>query len=415
LKSVLPHHKIDEIVKRLILKKKENKKMKMIYLDYAATTPTHPEVVEEMLPYFNEIYGNPSSIYQIAQKAKGAIEEAREKVAQLINAEPEEIIFTSGGTEADNIAIKGVIYANRKKGDHIITSKIEHHAVLNTCKWLEKQGFKVTYVSVDRYGMVDLDKLKKSLTDKTILISIMHANNEVGTIELIPEIASIARERGIYFHTDAVQTVGKIPVDVKELEVDLLSLSGHKLYGPKGIGALYIRKGIKVSPLIHGGHHEKNKRAGTENVPGIVGLGKACEIAAREMADETRRLKELRERLYKGLKERIEEIVLNGHPRNRLPGILNICVKYVEGESMLINLDLEGICASSGSACTSGSLEPSHVLLAMGIPPEISHGSLRFSLGRNTTEKEIDRVIEVLPPIVEKLRAMSPFGKKNVH
>jgi len=386
--------------------------MKKIYLDYAATTPTHPEVVKEMLPYFNQIYGNPSSIYQIAQQAKGAVGEAREKVAKLINAKPEEIIFTSGGTEADNMAIKGIAFANKNRGNHIVTSKIEHHAVLNTCKWLEKQGFKVTYISVDKYGMVDLDELKKSLTDKTILISIMHANNEVGTIEPILEIAKIAKEKGIYFHTDAVQTVGKIPIDVKKIGVDLLSLSSHKLYGPKGVGALYIRKGVKISPLIHGGHHERNKRAGTENVPGIVGLGKACEIAAKEMSNEGKRLKRLRDKLYKGLNERIDEMPLNGHPQNRLPGNLNICVKYVEGESMLINLDLEGICASSGSACTSGSLEPSHVLLAMGIPPEVAHGSLRFSLGRETKEEDIDRVIKVLPPIVEKLRAMSPFGKK---
>jgi len=385
--------------------------VKIIYLDYAATTPTHPEVMKEMLPYFNQIYGNPSSIYQLAQRAKGAVEEARKKVAELINAKPEEIIFTSGGTEADNLAIKGVAWANKKKGNHIITSKIEHHAVLNTCKWLEKQGFKVTYISVDKYGIINLDELKDSLTDKTILISIMHANNEVGTIQPLLEISKIAQRRGIYFHTDAVQTVGKVPTDVKESGVDLLSLSGHKLYGPKGVGALYIRKGVKVLPLIHGGHHERNKRAGTENVPGIVGLGKACELAAREMATERRKLEMLRDRLYEGLSEQIEDIVLNGHPQNRLPGNLNICVKYVEGESMLINLDLEGICASSGSACTSGSLEPSHVLLAMGIPPEIAHGSLRFSLGRDTTEKEIDRVIEVLPPIVKKLRAMSPFSK----
>lgn len=386
--------------------------MREIYLDYAATTPTHPEVVEEMLPFFNQIYGNPSSIYQLSQRAKRAIEKAREKVADLLNARPEEITFTSGGTEADNMALKGIAFANRKRGNHIVTSKIEHHAVLNTCRWLEKQGFKVTYISVDKYGVVDLDELKQSLTDKTILISIMHANNEVGTVEPILEIATIARERGIYFHTDAVQTVGKIPVDVKSLGVDSLSLSGHKIYGPKGIGALYIKKGTRIDPVIHGGHHERNKRAGTENVPGIVGLGKACEIAMQEMNLEANRVGKLRDMLYQGLKEKIDEIILNGHPQKRLPGILNICVKYVEGESMLINLDLEGIYASSGSACTSGSLEPSHVLLAMGIPPEISHGSLRFSLGKDTREEDIERVIEVLPPIVKKLRAMSPFGKK---
>jgi len=386
--------------------------MKKIYLDYAATTPTHPEVIKEMFPFFSEVYGNPSSIYQLAQKAKRAVEEAREKVARFLNAKTEEIIFTSGGTEADNMALKGIAFANKKRGNHIVTSKIEHHAVLNTCKWLEKQGFKVTYIPVDRYGVVDFDELRKSLTDKTILVSVMYANNEVGTIEPISEIARITKERGIYFHTDAVQIVGKIPVDVEKLGVDLLSLSAHKLYGPKGVGALYMRKGVRISSLIHGGHHERNKRAGTENVPGIVGLGKACEIAAKEMATEEKRLKILRDRLYKGLNRRIDEIFFNGHPQNRLPGILNICIKYVEGESMLINLDLEGVCASSGSACTSSSLEPSHVLLAMGIPPEVAHGSLRFSLGRDTTEGDIDRVIEVLPPIVEKLRVMSPFGKK---
>jgi len=384
-----------------------------VYLDYAATTPTSPEVIKEMLPYFSGIYGNPSSIYRIAQKAREAVEEAREKIAKFLNARPEEIIFTSGGTEADNLAIKGVAYANMKKGNHIITSKIEHHAVLNTCRWLEKQGFKVTYVSVDKYGVIDLDELKESITDKTILISVMHANNEVGTIEPISEISKIARERGIYFHTDAVQTVGKLPIDVEKLGVDLLSFSGHKLYGPKGIGGLYIRKGTKIDPLIHGGHHERNRRAGTENVPGIVGLGKACEIAAKERSVENERLKILKDKLYKGLKERMEEIILNGHPTNGLPSILNICIKYVEGESMLINLDLEGICVSSGSACTSGSLEPSHVLSAMGVPPEIAQGSLRFSLGRYTTEEEINCVVETLPPIVERLRAMSPLWKKR--
>ncbi len=386
--------------------------MRKIYLDYAATTPTHPEVVREMLPFFNQIYGNPSSVYQLAQRAKGAVEEAREKIARLINAKAREIVFTSGGTEADNMALKGMAYANKGWGNHIITSKIEHYAVLNTCGWLERQGFKVTYISVDRYGMIDLDELKKSLTDKTILISIMHANNEVGIIEPIAEISKIAQEMGICFHTDAVQTVGKIPLDVKKLGVNLLSISGHKLYGPKGVGALYIRQDVKISPLIHGGHHERNKRAGTENVPGIVGLGKACEIIAKEMPDEGKRLKMLRDKLYKGLNTRIDEIALNGHLQDGLPGILNISVKYVEGESMLLNLDLDGICVSSGSACTSGSLEPSHVLLAMGIPPEDAHGSLRFSLGRDTTTEDIDRVIEVLPPIVEKLRAMSPLIKR---
>ena len=293
--------------------------MKTIYLDYAATTPIHPEVLKEMLPYFDQIYGNPSSIYHLAQRAKEAIEEAREKVARLINAQAKEIIFTSGGTESDNMALKGIAYAHKDRGNHLVVSQIEHHAVMNTCRWLEKQGFKVTYVSVDRYGVIDLDELRKSLTAQTVLISIMHANNEVGTIEPISEVSRIARERDIHVHTDAAQTVGKISVDVKALGVDLLSLSGHKLYGPKGVGALYIRRGIKISPLIHGGHHEKNKRAGTENVPGIVGLGKACEIVAGQMMVERRKLKVLRDRLYAGLSERIDEIILNGHPPMDFP------------------------------------------------------------------------------------------------
>ncbi len=386
--------------------------MKEIYLDYAATTPTHPEVIKEMLPFFNKIYGNPSSLYQLAQKAKGAVEEARKKVAKLINAEPKEVIFTSGGTESDNIAIKGVAYANKEKGNHIVTSKIEHHAVFNACRWLEKEGFRVTYIDVDKYGIIDLDQLKDSLSDETILLSIMHANNEIGTIEPISEIARLIRKKGIYFHTDAVQTVGNLPIDVEKLGVNLLSLSSHKLYGPKGVGALYIKKGTKIDSLIHGGHHEQNKRAGTENVPGIVGLGKACEITMKQISGKKETMRVLRDILYQGLKKKIDGIILNGHPQKRLPGILNICVRYIEGESMLINLDLEGICASSGSACTSGSLEPSHVLSAIGISPDIIHGSLRFSLGRDTTEEDIERVIDVLPPIVEKLRAISPFNKK---
>lgn len=384
---------------------------RFIYLDHNATTPTDPRVVEAMKPYFSEEYGNPSSIYKFAQEAREALEVARAKVARILNAKPEEIFFTSGGTEADNFAIKGIAYANKEKGNRIITSKIEHHAVLNTCKWLEKQGFKVTYVDVDRYGIVDLDEIKSAITDKTILITIMHANNEIGTIEPIREISKIAKERGVYFHTDAVQTVGKIPIDVSELDIDLLSLSGHKFYGPKGVGALFIRKRTKIDSLLHGGYHERNRRAGTENIPGIVGLGKACEIAMEEQEKEEKKLKALRNRLEKAIVEKIGDVVINGHPEQRLAGTLNICVKYVEGESMLLNLDFEGITASSGSACTSGSLEPSHVLLALGIPPEVAHGSLRFSLGRDNTEEDIDRVIEFLPPIVEKLRAMSPFGR----
>jgi cysteine desulfurase len=365
-----------------------------------------------MLPYFTEEYGNPSSIYKFARSAEDAKERAREKVASLLGAKENEIIFTSGGTESNNFALKGIAFANKNKGNHIITSKIEHHAVLNSCKWLEKNGFKVTYVGVDKYGIVDLDELENSIREDTILISIMHANNEVGTIEPIKEIAKIAHNKGIYFHTDAVQTVGKLDVKVNDLEVDLLSLSAHKFYGPKGVGALYVRRGVRIDALLHGGAHERRRRAGTENIPGIVGLGKACEIAMKEKEEIAKKVKSLRDKLYTGLKERIEEIILNGHPENRLPHTLSICVKYVEGESMLLNLDYEGIAASSGSACTSGSLEPSHVLLAMGVPPDIAQGSLRFSLGKENTDEEIKKVIEVLPQIVEKLRHLSPFWKK---
>lgn len=381
----------------------------MIYMDYNATTPTDERVLAEMLTYFKEEYGNPSSIYSLARRARNAVEQARERVAKLLNAEPREIIFTSGGTEADNFALKGIAYANQDKGKHIITSQIEHHAVLNTCKFLEKQGFQVTYLPVDKYGIVDLEALEKSITPQTILISIMFANNEVGTIQPIKEIAEIAKKYGVYFHTDAVQAVGKIPVDVKELGIDLLSLSAHKFYGPKGVGALFVRRGVKIASFIQGGEQERGRRAGTENVPGIVGLGKAAEIAQEEMEEEEKRVRELRDLLERRLLTSIPEVILNGHPQNRLYNTLSICVKFVEGESMLINLDREGICASSGSACTSSSLEPSHVLLAMGIPPEIAHGSLRFSLGKFNTERDVEKVSEVLPPIVEELRKISPF------
>lgn len=383
----------------------------LIYLDNNATTPTDERVVEAMLPYFCKKYGNPSSIYKLANESETAKEEVRDKVAKLLNAKPYEIVFTGCGTESDNFAIKGTAFANRKKDNHIITSSIEHHAVLNACKWLEKQGFEVTYIGVDKHGVVNLDELCKAITDKTILISIMHANNEVGTIEPIKEIADIAKDNGIYFHIDAVQTVGKLPIDVNDLSVDLLSMSGHKFYGPKGVGALYIRKGTKIDSLLHGGHHERNRRAGTENVPGIVGLGKASEIAMEEFEEDERRVKKLRDRLEKGLMEKIDDVIINGHPERRLPSTLNLSVKYVEGESILLQLNHNGIAASSGSACTSGSFEPSHVLASMGIPPETAHGSLRFSVGRSNTENDIDKVIEVLPPIVEKLREMSPFGK----
>ena len=386
-------------------------KVKRIYLDYAATTPTHPEVVKVMLPYFTEGFGNPSSLYSYGQEAKGAIEEARVKVATLIGARDEEIIFTSGGTEADNFAIKGVAFANESKGKHIITSSIEHHAVIEVCKFLERRGYSVTYLPVDEYGLVAPSEVKKAITDKTVLVSVMHANNEVGTIEPIVEIGKIAKEAGIYFHTDAVQTTGHIPVNVNELGVDLLSMSAHKLYGPKGVGALYIRKGTRLISFMHGGEQERKRRGSTENVPGIVGFGKAVELAQQEMSREAKRLASLRDQLIKGLLERIDHIRLNGHPVKRLPNNVNVSVDFVEGESMLLNLDLEGICASTGSACSSSSLEPSHVLLALGLSHEQAHGSLRFSLGKWTIEQEIERVLDALPGIVAKLRAMSPLLK----
>jgi cysteine desulfurase len=366
-----------------------------------------------MLPYFSEIFGNPSSIYSCGQEAKGAMEEARTKVAELIGAKDEEIVFTSGGTEADNFAIKGVAYANRDKGDHIITTAIEHHAVLETCHFLETQGFKVTYLPVDEYGVVDLDELRRALNRRTILISVMHANNEIGTIEPIAEIARLAKEAGVYFHTDAVQTVGHIPINVDELGVDLLSLSAHKLYGPKGVGALYIRKGTKMVSFMHGGEQERGRRASTQNVPGIVGLGKAAEIAREEMAEEAERLSRLRDKLAQGILSRIEHSRLNGHPTKRLPNNVNVSISFAEGESMCLNLDLEGICCSTGSACSSSVTEPSHVLLALGLEPLEAHSSLRFSLGKWTTEEEIDQVLEILPRVVSKLRAMSPLLKSH--
>jgi len=387
--------------------------MKRIYLDYAATTPTHPEVLKAMLPYFTEVFGNPSSIYSYGQEAKGAIGEAMVQVAELIGARDEEIIFTSGGTEADNFAIKGMAFANKNKRDHVITSSIEHHAVIETCKFLERKGFRVTYLPVDEYGLVDPGDVKKAITNKTILISVMHANNEVGTIEPIAKIGKIAKEAGICLHTDAVQTVGHIPVDVNELGVDLLSISAHKLYGPKGIGALYIRKGTKLVPFMHGGEQERRRRAGTENVPGIVGFGRAAELARQEMSEEAERLAYLRDKLIKGILERIDHTHLSGHPSRRLPNNVNVSVDFVEGESMLLNLDLEGICASTGSACSSSSLEPSYVLLAMGLSHEQAHGSLRLTLGKWTTDEMIEQVLDVLPGIVAKLRAMSPLSENR--
>lgn len=386
--------------------------MRRIYLDYAATTPVHPDVLQAMLLYFAESYGNPSAIYSYGQEAKVAIEEARCNVAGLIDAGDEEICFTSGGTEADNYALEGVAFANQDKGNHIITTVIEHHAVLETCKFLERRGFRITFLPVDKYGAVNPDDIMKAITDETILVSVMHANNEVGTIQPLVEIGKIARKAGVYFHTDAVQTVGHIPVDVNELGVDLLSMSAHKLYGPKGVGALYVRKGTRISSFLHGGQQERGRRASTENVPGIVGFGRAAELARQEIGEEATRLTGLRDRFISDLRECIDDIILNGHPLNRLPNNINISISYVEGESVLLNLDLEGICASTGSACSSGSLQASHVLLAMGLSHEQAHGSLRFTLGRWTTEDELARVLDVLPNIVAKLRAMSPLVKK---
>jgi len=379
------------------------------YLDNNATTPIDPLVAEAMKPYLGERFANPSSAYRCSQEVRGELEEARGKVALLINAHPDEIIFTSGGTEADNMAVKGIAFALRDKGRHIITSQIEHYAILNTCNYLGKFGFETTYLPVDTYGMVDVEMLKRAMRKDTILITIMHANNEIGTIEPIEEIAHVAREHEVYLHADAAQTVGKIPVDVKAMGVDLLSLTAHKFYGPKGSGALYVRKGIEVDPLLHGGHHERNRRAGTEGVLGIIGLGKAAEIAKDELTENEIRIRYLRDKLENGILERISEVLVNGHPKKRLFNTLNICLKNIEGQIILINLDFEEIYVSSGSACTSGSLEPSHVLLGIGLPHEVAYGSLRLSLGKFNTEEDVDRVLEVLPTIVARLRAMSPL------
>ena len=383
--------------------------MKRIYLDYAATTPADPEVIKAMQPYFFERFGNPSSIHSFGQEAKKAIEDAREKVAGFLGAKPEEIIFTSGGTESNNFAIEGVAYALEKKGNHILTSAIEHHAIIEPCKFLEKKGFKISVVGVDKNGLVDPGEIKKAMTDKTILISVMHANNEIGTIQPIKEIGRIAKEKEIYFHTDAVQTVGHIPVNVDALNVDLLSLSAHKFYGPKGVGALYVRKGTRIERFLHGGDQERNRRASTHNTPGIVGLGKAIELCQDKMKEESRYQIELRDKLIKGIQDKIPHVYLNGHSTQRLPNNANISIEYIEGESLILNLDMEGIACSTGSACTSSSLEPSHVLLAIGRSPEIAHGSLRFSLGRFTQGSDIDYVLEVLPDVAKKLRAMSPL------
>lgn len=382
---------------------------KIVYLDYAATTATDPEVVKAMQPYFYEKFGNASSIYSLGQEAKHAIEDARLTLAAFLGARPEEIVFNSGGTESNNTVIKGVAYALKAKGNHIITTAIEHHAVSEPCKFLEKNGFKVSYIGVDKEGLVSPEDIKKAITDKTILISVMHANNEIGAIQPVAEIGKIARAKGVYFHSDAVQSVGHIPVNVDDLGVDLLSLSAHKFYGPKGVGALYIRKGTRMQSLLHGGDQENNRRASTYNTPCIVGLGRAVELCRQNMDKEMRWQVSLRDRLIAELPKRIADVRLNGHPKLRLPNNVNFSIKYIEGESILLNLDLLGIACSTGSACTSSSLEPSHVLLAIGLPHEIAHGSLRISLGRWTKEEDIDYLLENLPQIVKKLRAMSPL------
>ena len=379
------------------------------YFDNAATTSLSKEVLDEMLPYLKDNYGNASAIYSIGRDAKKAVEDSRKKVANAINANEKEIYFTASGSEADNTAIRGIAYAYKNKGNHIITSKIEHPAVLNTCKKLEKEGFEVTYIGVDKNGIIDLEELKNSIKDTTTIISIMFANNEIGTIEPIKEIAKIAKEHGVIFHTDAVQAVGNVAIDVKDLSIDALSMSAHKFHGPKGVGALYVSNKVKFEKLIEGGHQERNKRAGTENVAGIVGIGKAIEIATKNLEKNANHLKELRDYFIKSIEEKIKYVRLNGDRKNRLPGNANISFRFIEGESLLLNLDLKGICASSGSACTSGSLDPSHVLLAIGLPHEIAHGSLRISFGIDNTKEDVDYLIDNLVEIITRLRNMSPL------
>ncbi len=386
---------------------------KVIYLDHASTTPADPAVVAEMLPWMTEQYGNPSTVYSLGLTAAQAVQMARESIARRLGADPEEIYFTSGGTESDNWAVLGTAEAQQKKGRHVITSAVEHHAVLESVDYLEKHGCEVTRIPVDGGGLVDPESVRRALRPDTILVSVMHANNEVGTIQPIAEIGKITREAGVLFHCDAVQTAGKQPLHVNELGVDLLSVSAHKLYGPKGVGLMYLRKRTRISPLLHGGGQEKSRRAGTHNVPGIVGMAKAFELATERMADDAAREAALRDRLWQGLSGSIEAIHLNGDMAHRLSGNLNVRLDGIEGEAMILMLDMEGICVSSGSACTTGSLEPSHVLLAMGIPAEHAHGSLRITLGRSTTQEDIDHFIKVFPPIVSRLREMSPIWCAN--
>ena len=383
--------------------------MRKVYLDNAATTALSPAVLEQMMPYLTTIYGNPSSPHSFGQEARKGVEHARDQVAKALNALPEEIIFTGCGTESDNTVLFGVAERYAKKGNHIITTNVEHHAILHTCEALEKRGVKVTYLPVDENGMVTAEQVEKAITDQTILVSIMFANNEVGTIMPVAEIGKVCREHGVLFHTDAVQAVGHVPVDVKAMNIDMLSLSAHKFHGPKGVGALYVKKGIRLPAYVMGGAQERNRRAGTENVAGIVGLGAAIEIAVQQLPESAARMAKLRDKLIAGIAERIPEVKLNGHPTLRLPNNVNYSIKYIEGESILLMLDMNGIAASSGSACTSGSLDPSHVLLALGLTHEVAHGSVRLTLSDETTDEDIDYVLEVLPKVAERLRAMSPL------
>jgi cysteine desulfurase len=381
--------------------------MRKVYFDHSATTPVDPRVVEAMLPFLNEKFGNPSSIHSYGREVKVALEEARESIAEFCNVRAADIYFTSGGTESDNMAIKGLAYELKNKGKHIITSKIEHHAVLHTCEFLEKEGFEVTYLAPDRYGMIHPDALEKAIRKDTILITIMHANNEVGTINSIEKIGEIANENGVIFHTDAVQSFGKVPIDLSKLPVDLMSMSGHKIYGPKGVGLLYIRKGVRLAQLLHGGGHERNRRPGTENIPGIIGVAKAVELRKERMNQENQSITKLRDKFYEKVNQAIPRVFLNGHPKKRLAGHLNLSFQGIEGEALLLSLDLKGLAASSGSACTSGSIDPSHVLSAMGIKPELAQSSIRFTLGKDNTEEDVNYTLEILPEIVQRLRSMS--------
>jgi cysteine desulfurase len=385
-----------------------------IYFDHAATTPVRKEVLEAMLPYFNQKFGNPSSIYSLGRESKKAIEEARETISRVIGAQPREVFFTGSGTEADNWAVKGTAYANMQKGRHIITTAIEHHAVLHACQYLENDGFEVTYLPVDQDGLVTAEQVKAAIRPDTTLVTIMFANNEIGTIQPIAEIGKVTREKGVYFHTDAVQAMGNLNINVSDLNIDMLSMSAHKFYGPKGVGALYINKGVKITSFIHGGAQERGRRASTENVASIVGMSKALEIAAENMEQYNKKLVALRDRTIKEIQERIPFIKLNGHREKRLPGNVNFSFEFIEGESLLLMLDMKGIAASSGSACTSGSLDPSHVLLAIGLPHELAHGSLRITFGEDNTDKDIDYLLDILPSIVQRLREMSPLYEAHL-